>query len=149
MMRRFVAEDLGDYLALSREFYSSEATDHPVSDEHFHRTFQETVGGSPIARGWLIIDDQGRPMGYLLASITWSNEFGGRVAWLEELYLRPETRGQGLGRQTLEQAMEELKVRDKVVGFRLEVAPANRGISELYKRMGFQQGPYDQWGLFL
>ena len=149
MMRRFVAEDFDDYLALSREFYASEATDHPVSEEHFHRTFQETVGGSPIARGWLISNDQGRPVGYLLASITWSNEFGGRVAWLEELYLRPETRGQGLGRKAIEQAMEELKQQDKVAGFRLEVAPANKSISELYKRMGFQPVPYDEWCIFL
>lgn len=149
MMKPFVAEDFDDYLALSREFYSSEATDHPVPEEHFRRTFDETVSGSPIARGWLIRNDQGRPVGYLLASITWSNEFGGRISWLEELYLRPETRGQGLGRKVIEQAINELKANDNLVGFRLEVAPANKSISELYKRMGFNPVPYDQWCMFL
>lgn len=149
MLKRLAAGDFDDYLALSREFYASEATDHPVPEEHFRRTFSETVGGSPLARGWMIRDEGGRPVGYLLASITWSNEFGGRVAWMEELYLRPETRGRGMGRKVIELVMEELKEIDKVAGFRLEVTPANKSISDLYKRMGFEPTPYDQWHMFL
>ncbi len=147
-MRRFTTKDFDDYLAMSREFYSSEATDHPVPDEHFQRTFDKIFKGSPIVRGWMI-DVQGHPAGYLLASITWSNEFGGRVAWLEELYLRRVARGQGLGRQALEQAMDELKRLDKVAGFRLEVAPANVGISQLYEKIGFNPVPYDGWWMFV
>ncbi len=147
-MRSFTAEDFYDYLAMSREFYSSEATDHPVPETHFQRTFDEIMSGSPMARAWMI-DVQGRPAGYLLASITWSNEFGGRVAWLEELYLRRSARGQGLGRQAIEQAMDELKRQDKVAGFRLEVAPANAGVSRLYKKMGFNPVPYDGWWMFV
>lgn len=145
MLRPFQAEDLIEYLDMSRTFYASEATDHQVPEEHFHRTFQETVSGSALARGWLITDDDGRALGYLLASLTWSNEFGGRVAWLEELYLRPETRGQGLGRRVLTEALEELKNRDQVVGFRLEVAPANESVSILYEKMGFTKVPYKEW----
>lgn len=147
ILKLFAAEDLDDYLAMSREFYASGAADHPVPEEHFRRTFKEIISGSANARGWLIRDDKGRPGGYLLASVTWSNEFGGRVAWLEELYLRPETRGQGLGRGALEQALAELKAHDQVVGFRLEVAPANRSVGDLYKSMGFRPAPYDQWWL--
>ncbi len=60
-----------------------------------------------------------------------SNEFGGRVTWLEELYLSRSARGQGLGRRVLERAMDELKRMDKVAWLRLEVAPANAGISQL------------------
>ncbi len=147
-MRRFTAEDFDAYLTMSREFYSSEATDHPVPDEHFQRTFDEIMSGSPIARAWMI-DVQGRPTGYLLASVTWSNEFGGRVAWLEELYLRRSARGQGLGRQAIEQAMDELKRLDRVTGFRLEVAPANAKVIQLYKKEGFQLVPYDGWWMFV
>jgi ribosomal protein S18 acetylase RimI-like enzyme len=147
-MRRFAAEDFNDYLAMSREFYASEATDHPVPEEHFRRTFEEILSGAPLAYGWLLID-QGRPAGYLLASITWSNEFGGRVAWLEEAYLRPEARGRGLGRRALEGAMEELKRLEKVAGFRLEVAPANAAVARLYEKLGFRPVPYDGWCVFL
>lgn len=149
MMKRFTVADWDDYLAMSREFYASEATDHPVPEIHFRRTFDETVSGSPLARGWMIRNQEGRAVGYLLASITWSNEFGGRVAWLEELYLRPETRGQSLGRKTMEMAIAELKETDNLSGFRLEVAPANESISQLYQKLGFQPVPYHQWCMFL
>ena len=71
------------------------------------------------------------------------------MAWLEELYLCPEARGQGLGRQVLEQAMDELKRLDKVVGFRLELAPTNAGVGQLYKKMGFSPVPYDDCWMFV
>ena len=146
MINPFQAEDFDAYLAMSRKFYASEATDHPVPEEHFHNTFQEIIKpGSSLAKGWLISGRDGRPAGYMLASLTWSNEFGGRVAWLEELYLEAETRGQGLGRQTIEMVMEELKTKDGVKGFRLEVAPANEAVSVLYKKLGFSPAPYNQW----
>lgn len=144
MLKPFGPADFDAYLDLSRAFYASEATDHPVPETHFRRTFDEIVTSSPLARGWIITaDDDDRPDGYLLASLTWSNEFGGRVAWLEELYLRPEVRGRGVGRQALEEALEEL--RETVAGFRLEVAPANVAVSELYRGMGFTPVPYHGW----
>lgn len=149
-LKAFAVGDHDDYLALSREFYASEATDHPVSETHFQRTFDETVGASPYARGWLLKETADGPaVGYMLASLTWSNEFGGRVAWLEELYLREETRGRGLGRKAFLAVMEELKSKDNVVGFRLEVAPANSAVSIMYQNLGFTPAPYDEWWLSL
>lgn len=147
-LKPFAAGDFENYLVLSREFYASDATDHPVSETHFQRTFDETVGDSPYARGWLIRETADGPVvGYMLASLTWSNEFGGRIAWLEELYLRKETRGRGLGRKVLTAVLDELKSRDQVLGFRLEVAPANADVAILYKNMGFSPAPYQEWWL--
>ena len=147
MIRPFKTGDFEAYENMSREFYNSEATDHQVPEIHFRRTFDETVSGSPLARGWMLFDESKPdiPAGYLLASISWSTEFGGRVCWLEELYLRADFRGLGLGRQAIEAAIEELKAKDEVRGFRLEVAPANAAVSELYKRIGFTKVPYDEW----
>jgi len=148
MLKPFANGDYEEYLAMSREFYASEATDHQIPEEHFKRTFEETVAGSPVSRGWLIFDETEapeRPVGFFLAAVTWSNEFGGRIAWLEELYLRPETRGRGLGRKVMTEAMEELKRKDRVVGFRLEVAPANESVGILYEKLGFSVTPYKEW----
>jgi len=143
-MKPFVPDDFDDYLTLSREFYASDATDHSVPDIHFQRSFDETVSGSALARGWMIRENPEDPAaGYLLASLTWSNEFGGRIAWLEELYLRPETRGRGLGRKVFEAVLEELKAKDQVVGFRLEVTPDNTAVI-LYQSLGFTHVPYNQ-----
>ncbi len=147
MLKAFTSEDFNEYLEMSRKFYASEAADHQVPETHFRATFDEIVGLSPLARGWLVNDAQGRTAGYLLASLTWSNEFGGRVAWLEELYLKPETRGQGLGRKVLERILAELKEKEGIKGFRLEVAPANESVSLLYRKLGFNPVPYHEWWL--
>lgn len=146
LLKPFAAGDFDDYLALSREFYASDATDHPVPEDHFQRTFDETVGGSPIARGWLIRETaEGPVVGYMLASLAWSTEFGGRIAWLEELYLRQEARGRGLGRRVFEAVLEELKSKDGVVGFRLEVTPTNSAATIMYQNLGFTLVPYNEW----
>lgn len=146
ILKAFADGDFDDYLALSREFYATDATDHPVPESHFHNTFNETAGGSPLARGWLIrAEADGPVVGYMLASLTWSTEFGGKISWLEELYLRPEVRGQGLGRQVFQAVLEELKTKDKVVGFRLEVTPTNSAASIMYQNLGFTLVPYHEW----
>ena len=54
MIRPFKSRDLEDYENMSREFYDSEATDHKIPEIHFRRTFDETVPGSPLARGWML-----------------------------------------------------------------------------------------------
>ena len=147
MMRLFTAADLEDYMGMSRDFYASEATDHPVPEEHFQQTFSEALKGSPIARGWIILDNQKQAVGYFLASLTWSNEYGGKVAWLEELYLKPEARQQGLGRRVLEATMLELKSQEQVKAFRLEVTKANESVIKLYRQLGFEVVSYSQWGM--
>lgn len=145
MLKPFKEEDLAIYLTLSDEFYSSEATDHPVPQEHFRQTFKAVVSGSPLARGWLI-EDEGQIVGYCLASLTWSNEFGGKVAWLEELYLKQQTRGKGLGRRVFERLIDKLKLEEQVAGFRLEVTPANKSVASLYESAGFSWAPYlEMW----
>lgn len=143
-LKPFAAGDFDDYLTLSREFYASDATDHPVPEVHFERTFQESAKGSPLSRAWLIRETpEGPNIGYMLASLAWSTEFGGRVAWLEELYLRPETRGKGLGHKVFEAVLKEFREKDGVVGFRLEVTKGNPAVS-LYERLGFTAVPYDE-----
>lgn len=146
MIRSFTKNDFDVYNHMSLEFYNSKATDHQVPESHFRSTFDEIVSGSPLARGWLLFSDSQAKTtaGYMLASLTWSNEFGGRVAWLEEIHIQTEFRGQGLGRKAITSALEELK-KEGALGFRLEVAPANSEVAELYRRMGFSPVPYDQW----
>ena len=112
-----------------------------MPDEHFQRTFDEILNGSPIVRAWMI-DIQGRQAGYLLASVTWSNEFGGLTGGIIPA---PGSTRLGLGVQALEQAMDELKRLDKVAGFRLKVASANAKASQHYKKMEFNPVPYDGW----
>ena len=64
------------------------------------------------------------------------------VLWLEELYIRPEFQGQGLGSHYFAWLQEAYG--DKVARMRLEVEPENERARALYARMGFSDLPYLQ-----
>ena len=62
------------------------------------RSFQAAVDpAEPLIQG-LVLEEDGRPVGYHYMCIGYSAEVGGRYLLLDELYLAPECRGQGLRR---------------------------------------------------
>ena len=92
------------------------------------------VAGDPLGRGWLIRLDA-RPVGYVVLSLAFSVEAGGREACVDEFYLVPEVRNQGLGSRAL--ALVEAEARDLgVQRIFLEVQRRNRVIG-LYRRAGY------------
>lgn len=54
-------------------------------------TFDTILKGSPYADG-VILEMDGKPVGYGLISLTYSGEVGGLSVLLEELYIREEYR---------------------------------------------------------
>lgn len=141
MIRPITAEDRETYLALCREFYHSPAVLHPVPEEHFARTFDRIRTGSPFVKGYLLEQD-GTAAGYALLAVTFSQEAGGEVWWIEELYLRPEFQGKGMGTE-LFSYLEEHRP-GAVTRFRLELEPGNLDARRLYERLGFSTLGYGQ-----
>ena len=141
MIRPIAPEDRETYLELCREFYHSPAVLHPVPEEHFARTFDRMLAGSPFVKGYLLEQD-GAAAGYALLAVTFSQEAGGEVWWIEELYLRPEFQGKGLGTE-LFRYLETHRPKT-VTRFRLELEPDNRDARRLYERLGFSALGYGQ-----
>ena len=104
-----------------------------MDPDNFRHTFEACVSGNPYTEGFLLEVD-GQPAGYILVSHTWSNEVGGMVALLEELYFTPEFRGKGLGTQALEWFREQYASARRL---RLEVNRENEGAIRLYQRKGY------------
>jgi ribosomal protein S18 acetylase RimI-like enzyme len=126
---------------MTREFYGSGAVLRPVPDGYFAGTFDALVSGSPFLDGF-VAEEDGTVAASLQVSLTWSNEAGGLVVWLEELYVRPERRGRGLGTALIRRALAEYG--GKAARFRLEAEPSNEGAMRLYRRLGFRELPYRQ-----
>jgi GNAT superfamily N-acetyltransferase len=92
------------------------------------------VAGEPLCRAWLI-ELEARPVGYVVLALSFSVEAGGREACVDELYLMPEVRNQGLGSRAL--AMVDAEARALgVQRIFLEVQRGNRVIG-LYRRAGY------------
>jgi ribosomal protein S18 acetylase RimI-like enzyme len=78
------------------------------------------------------------------ALLTWGFdlEFGGRDAFLTEIYVVPERRRGGLGRQLLDQVLRVAK-QEGAGAVHLGVYPENEAAVALYRAAGFTKIPRD------
>jgi GNAT superfamily N-acetyltransferase len=85
-----------------------------------------------------------------VAVLAWgfSLERGARIAWLEELYVVPEKRGQGIGHLLIAAAKREA-LRAKCVAMQLEVVRGHERAAHLYLREGFEELPRRRYSLDL
>ena len=139
MIRRITSADRAIYLKMAHDFYHSEAVLHPVPDKYFVRAFDEMMRSDAYLLG-LIFEKDGKTAGYALLVKCWSQEAGGPAVWIDEIYMLPEFRNQGLGRAFF----SELQAIAPAARYRLEIEPDNARAERLYKSMGFDELGYKQ-----
>ena len=141
MIRRYEASDRRTVTEMLDEFYHSPAVLHPIPRAHFEKTLNAAEAGNPCVRLY-VIESGGRPAGYALLALTFSNEAGGDVVWLDEIYIRPEFQGKGLGNEFFDFFEKEFA---SAARLRLEVEADNDGAVRLYERRGFRPLEYVQF----
>ena len=126
--------DLATVLALMREFYA--ANEHPFDPAVAGRTLGELLADSSVGHAWLI-DVTGAHAGYIVLTYAFSLEFGGRVAVIDELYVRPAFQGRGLASAALAFVEGEARARG-ARALHLEVRLGNERAYGVYERAGFR-----------
>jgi ribosomal protein S18 acetylase RimI-like enzyme len=105
-------------------------------DEQRRRViFDQFVGDSPYGRAWLIAEGE-RPVGYVVLTVSFSFEYRGCDAYIDELYIAEEHRGRGIGRRAME-FVETVARELGVNAMHLEVSRDNEAALELYRRIGY------------
>ncbi len=141
MIRALRKEDKDMFVAMVKDFYTSDAVLHDIPAENVLKTYSEIISGSPYVKAYMI-EARGETAGYGLISLTFSNEAGGLVVWIEELYIRESFRGLGLGGQFLDFIQTEFS--DKAKRFRLEMTKTNHSAKRLYSNKGYTSLEYLQ-----
>ena len=136
----FVATELGDH-DLLREFITAfhHEDGHPIAPEVLDRALDALARSEPLLHVWKIMADA-RAIGYVALTVGFSIEVGGFDAFVDELYVLPEARGQGAGREALrfvETAARSLGVRRLC----LEVETHNALATALYRGAGYHAHP--------
>jgi len=95
--------------------------------------------GDPNLGGAWLVERDGAAIGYAIVTFGYDLEFGGRDAYLTELWVDPSARGSGAGSAALRLLDPELRARG-VHALHLQVRPDNPAL-RLYERSGFVASP--------
>lgn len=139
--RPITAADETDFYTMAEEFFHSDAVLHPIPAEYHRRTFAEMIRSDQYLSGYIFQCDDA-VAGFSVTNRMMQHEAGGVMVWVEDLYIRPAYRGQGLGSRFLQWLEEQL--RGDAVMLRLETEPENERAQALYRRLGYEPLGYLQ-----
>ena len=139
--RDITAADHDLILPMVADFYRTDAVDHEVPVEIMERSFAACADpDEPLLRGVLVSRGE-EPVGYVYLTFCYSAEVGGRCVFIEEIFLKEQFRGMGLGREIMAWMEKEYPA---VRRFRLEVTQVNKSAIRLYEKSGYKYLKYDQ-----
>ncbi len=135
--------DVGVIAELIRGLARFEKLEHEVSMTE--ETLQRSLFGERAYAETLIAEDEGEPVGLALFFHNFSTFLGKPGLYLEDLFVKPEARGAGVGRLLLERLAQTAADRD--CG-RLEwaVLDWNKDAIRFYERLGAR--PNDEWTVY-
>jgi len=119
--------------------YAEDPSPSPVQPEQVRRTLAGLREASSRGR-CVVCEVEGRIVGYALLISFWSNELGGEVCNIDELFVAPEHRSRGLATALFDSlaAARESLWPTRPAALALEVNPENQRARALYERLGFR-----------
>jgi ribosomal protein S18 acetylase RimI-like enzyme len=149
-MKRSAADEYGiglnfrplrntDYPELRRmihALYYEDPVDKRISAKKVSRTVRE-LRRNPCKGEIIIFEKDNVAIGYSILIFYWSNEYGGDILNIDELYVKPEQRERGVATSFLKHISRTFK--DKIVAVQLEVSPSNTRALDFYRKLGFKK----------
>ncbi|MDX1374316.1 MAG: GNAT family N-acetyltransferase [Burkholderiales bacterium] len=128
------ADDIAAVAALQAGYYAADG--YAFDAARARRALAGLIAEPRLGALW-VAERGGAVVGYLAVTLGYSLEYGGRDAFVDELYVAEGARGLGLGRDALRLA--ETWCRDAGVrALHLEVEPHRAAALALYRRGGFE-----------
>ena len=155
-MREAGQADVPELTGLMRAFYAESG--FVLDEQEAAAGFKTLLGDARLGRVWLIeqgtgpaVDEEAAAApdepapsspaaGYIVVSFVFAMEYAGLAAVVDDFYVRPEARGEGLGKAALaaaRRACEDLGVR----AMRVEVGVDNLVAQAVYRSAGFEALP--------
>lgn len=119
---------------MMRDFY--EIDNYPMDVEVAKTLFQEFISNEHLGKSWLIYSEN-EIVGYIILTFIFSFEYGGKIAFVDELFIKETARGKGFGKETIQFIQREVpKLSLKLLY--LEVEPHNENAQKLYLAHDFE-----------
>jgi ribosomal protein S18 acetylase RimI-like enzyme len=131
----FDASDAPAVIAMMQDFYAIDG--YPMDAAVSRGLFFEFIENPALGKGWVIVAG-GLPVGYVILTFVFSFEYAGRIAFLDELFVKPEMRGRGIAKEALDFIAQEAESLGIKIIY-LEVEPHNQAAKKLYLSKGFKE----------
>jgi GNAT superfamily N-acetyltransferase len=126
-------EDEASIIPMAHAFHSEDGHPLAVGSEDAIRA---ALRGHELGQVYLV-ESENQVLGYFVLCFTLSIEFGGLVVILDDLYLKPESRGKGIGQFLLKEIKKLAKTKNAVQIF-LEIEHENLRANKIYLQSGFK-----------
>ena len=136
-MITFKPLEIKDIIAITlmmQDFYAID--NYPMDVEVTKTLFQEFISNEHLGKSWLIYSEN-EIVGYIILTFIFSFEYGGKIAFLDELFIKETARGKGFGKEAIQFIQQEVpKLSLKLLY--LEVEPHNENAQKLYLAHDFE-----------
>jgi diamine N-acetyltransferase len=129
------AEHADIVVAMMRALEAADPGTTPFDERRRREIFDKFVRDATYGQAWLIVDDE-TPIGYVVLTVSFSFEYRGYDAFIDELYIAEEHRRRGIGRQAMK-FVERVASERSVNALHLEVSRDNTAAVEFYRRTGY------------
>jgi diamine N-acetyltransferase len=129
------SDDVETLIVMMRDLYAHDGL-APLDEAAARRALSGVIGDDTLGRVFLILLAN-EAVGYAVLTFGYSLEFHGRDAFVDEIYLRAEYRGLGIGKRAL-RFLSEVCVAEGVNALHLEVERENTSAQTVYRKFGFK-----------
>ena len=119
---------------MMQDFYAID--NYPMDVEVAKNLFHEFISNENLGKSWLIYSEN-EIVGYIILTFIFSFEYGGKIAFVDELFIQETARGKGFGKEAIQFIQQEVpKLSLKLLY--LEVEPHNENAQKLYLAHDFE-----------
>ncbi len=116
-----IAQMMSDFYAIDN---------YPIDINTTKILFQEFIENENFGKCWLICHEK-EIVGYVILTLIFSFEYEGKLAFLDELYIKETARGKGIGKKTIQFIKEQVSYLNVKMMY-LEVESHNQNAQKLY-----------------
>jgi ribosomal protein S18 acetylase RimI-like enzyme len=136
IFRPAAKDDEANLLRMMRALAEQEPGAYYFNEHAVRRVLRRFLGDPSLGKAW-IFSDGANIAGYVVLTLGYSFEYHGRDAFVDELYVEPQCRRRGIGREAVKFVEGQARTMG-VTALHLEVDHGNDPALELYQRAGYQ-----------
>lgn len=126
--------DISIITQMMQNFYAID--NYPMDVEVAKTLFQEFISNEHHGKSWIIYS-KNEIVGYIILTFIFSFEYGGKIAFVDELFIKETARGKGFGKEAIQFIQSEVSKLSLKLLY-LEVEPHNENAQKLYLAHDFE-----------